>query len=145
MCVSLGCGTLSAKCTASPQCPWIVFVILGVTLDSAKTPFAKTPFSRFQIFSFLIFFSVWGGSVWGFSGSSVFFLLFGAVFFCCFLAERAGEKKQKKKTDWKNKVFLFIFRVFLSAGNRKPGSGKAPDHPQIEKKKQKEKKNKHFL
>ena len=32
------------------QYPWIFFVALGVTLDSAETPFAKTPFSWFLIF-----------------------------------------------------------------------------------------------
>ena len=31
------------------QYPWVVFVFLGATLDSAETPFAKTPFSWFQI------------------------------------------------------------------------------------------------
>ena len=41
---SLGCGALSAKCTAAPN-PWVSFVFLGVTLECAETPFAKTPFS----------------------------------------------------------------------------------------------------
>ena len=33
------------------QCPWVFFVFLGVTLDSAETSFAQTPFlgSRFAI------------------------------------------------------------------------------------------------
>ena len=44
---SLGCGALSAKCTAGPNTPKYFFVSLGVTLNSAETPFAKTPFSRF--------------------------------------------------------------------------------------------------
>ena len=29
------------------QCPWVFLVSLGVTLDSAETPFAKTPFTWF--------------------------------------------------------------------------------------------------
>ena len=45
MYASLGRATLSAKCIAGPKYPWVVFVSLGVALDSAETPFAKTPFS----------------------------------------------------------------------------------------------------
>ena len=48
MYASLGCGALSAKCTAEPNIH-DYFVSLGVTLDSAETPFAKTPFSWFLI------------------------------------------------------------------------------------------------
>ena len=42
MYASLGCGALSAKCTAGPNILGIL-VLLGVTLDSAETPFATTP------------------------------------------------------------------------------------------------------
>ena len=45
MYASVGSGALSARCTAGAQYPWVFFVSLGVTLDSAETPFAKTPFS----------------------------------------------------------------------------------------------------
>ena len=44
---SLGCGTLSAKCTAGPNILGVLFVSFGVTLDTAETPLAETPFSRF--------------------------------------------------------------------------------------------------
>ena len=44
---SLGCGALSAKCTAGLNTTGYFFVSLGVTLDSAETPFAKTLFSWF--------------------------------------------------------------------------------------------------
>ena len=46
MYASLGCSTLSVKCTAGPNAP-VFFVCLDVTLDSAETPLAKTPFSWF--------------------------------------------------------------------------------------------------
>ena len=43
MYASLGCGALSARCTAGPDIlDYILF--LGVTLASAETPLAKPPF-----------------------------------------------------------------------------------------------------
>ena len=120
------------------QCPWIVFVFLGVTLDSAKIPFAKTPFSRFQIFFFSDFF-LSGGSVWGFSGSSLFFCFLGLFSFAVFLAERAGEKKQKKNGLEKQvfSVYFSCFAVCREQENLDPE--KHQTHPQREQKKQKEK------
>ena len=44
MYASVGCGVLSATCTAGPI-SLSIFVSLGVTLDSAETPLAKTPFA----------------------------------------------------------------------------------------------------
>ena len=54
MYASLGCRALSAKCTAGAMS--LGFVFLGVTPDSAETPFAETPFYwflNFYIFSFV--------------------------------------------------------------------------------------------
>ena len=44
MSASLGCGALSAKSTAGLKPPWLFFVSLGVTLDSAETPLLKPLF-----------------------------------------------------------------------------------------------------
>ena len=49
MFVVLGCGALSAECTAGPNILGSFFVSLVVILDCAETPFAKTPFSRVLI------------------------------------------------------------------------------------------------
>ena len=43
---SLGCGALSAKCTAGANI-LEYFSSLAMTLDTIETPFAKTPFSWF--------------------------------------------------------------------------------------------------
>ena len=48
MCSSLGCGALSARRIYwRVHCLWVFSGSLGVTLDSAQTPFAKPPLSWF--------------------------------------------------------------------------------------------------
>ena len=62
MYASLGCGALSAKCTAGSNIlGYFLFswarrwILLGAALDSPETPFAKTPFSWLQIFVGCVF------------------------------------------------------------------------------------------
>ena len=47
MCTSLGCGALSAQCTAGTVSLGVALFFLGITLDSAETPSAKITFSWF--------------------------------------------------------------------------------------------------
>ena len=122
------------------QCPRIVFVFLGVTLDSAeKNPLLKPPFLGSQIFFFSDFFCP-GGQSGGFPDPVFLFCFIGLFSFSFFFfAERAGEKKQKKKAERKKQGFSVYFSVFLSAGNRKTWIRKKHQtHPQREKNRKKQ-------
>ena len=116
------------------------FCFLGCDTGFCENPFAKTPFSRFQIFYLFWFFSVWGVSLGVFRIQCVFLCFFWAVFFFCFFSWKGRGEETEKKTDWKNKVFLFIFPVFLSARNRKIWIRKSTRPTPREKNKKTEKK-----